>query len=90
MRAQYAAGTVDGDATVGYREEEGVAPDSQTETFVAMRLHVDNWRWAGVPFYIRTGKRLPARVTEVVLQFQQVPHLPFGRQPGAAASDPTS
>jgi len=61
----------------GYRDEDGVAPDSQTETYVAMKLSIDNWRWAGVPFYVRTGKRLPARVTEVALQFKEVPHLPF-------------
>ncbi|MBA3654695.1 MAG: glucose-6-phosphate dehydrogenase [Actinobacteria bacterium] len=67
VRAQY----------VGYTGEEGVAPDSQVETFMAMRLEVDNWRWAGVPIYIRTGKRLAARATEVVLQFRDVPHLPF-------------
>ncbi len=67
VRAQY----------LGYINEEGVAPDSQVETFVAMRLHIENWRWAGVPFYIRTGKRLAARATEVVLQFHEVPHLPF-------------
>ena len=60
-----------------YREEEGVAPDSDAETYVAARLHIDNWRWAGVPFYLRTGKRLPKRVTEVAIQFKRVPHLPF-------------
>ena len=67
VRAQY----------LGYTSEEGVAPDSQVETFMAMRLHVDNWRWAGVPFYVRTGKRFAARATEVALQFHRVPHLPF-------------
>jgi glucose-6-phosphate 1-dehydrogenase len=77
VRARYAAGCVDGDEVPGYREEDDVPDDSTTETFVAMRLHVDNWRWAGVPFYLRTGKRLPARATEVVLQFKEVPHLPF-------------
>ncbi|HEX3540451.1 MAG TPA: glucose-6-phosphate dehydrogenase [Acidimicrobiales bacterium] len=77
VRAQYEAGWAEGAAVPGYREEEGVAPDSRTETYVAMRLEVDNWRWAGVPIYIRTGKRLPKRVTEVALQFQRVPHLPF-------------
>ncbi|MGH9123824.1 MAG: glucose-6-phosphate dehydrogenase [Acidimicrobiales bacterium] len=77
VRAQYEAGWSGGQAVPGYREEEGVAPDSRTETYVAMRLEVDNWRWAGVPIYIRTGKRLPKRVTEVALQFQRVPHLPF-------------
>jgi glucose-6-phosphate 1-dehydrogenase len=61
----------------GYREEPGVDPRSRTETYAALRLDVDNWRWAGVPFYVRTGKRLPKRVTEVVLQFQRPPHLPI-------------
>jgi glucose-6-phosphate 1-dehydrogenase len=61
----------------GYRQEEGVDPQSRTETFVAMRLRIDNWRWGGVPVYIRTGKELPKRVTEVVLRFTAVPHLPF-------------
>ena len=78
VRGQYAAGTIDGEPVVGYREEEAVDPKSRTETFVALRLFVDNWRWAGVPVYIRTGKRLPLRATEVVLQFQRVPHLAFG------------
>jgi glucose-6-phosphate 1-dehydrogenase len=77
VRAQYEAGWSEGRAVPGYREEEGVAPDSRTETYMAMRLEVDNWRWAGVPIFIRTGKRLPKRVTEVALQFQRVPHLPF-------------
>jgi glucose-6-phosphate 1-dehydrogenase len=78
VRGQYTAGDVPGIGAVpGYREEEGVAPDSTTDTFVAMRLLIDNWRWAGVPFYLRTGKRLPARTTEVVMEFQKVPHLPF-------------
>ncbi|HVA03052.1 MAG TPA: glucose-6-phosphate dehydrogenase [Acidimicrobiales bacterium] len=78
VRGQYAAGAIDGDPVVGYREEKGVDARSRTETFVALRLTVDNWRWAGVPVYIRTGKRLPQRATEVVLQFQRVPHLAFG------------
>jgi glucose-6-phosphate 1-dehydrogenase len=77
VRAQYGAGWSEGQQVVGYREEDGVAPDSRTETFVAMELEVDNWRWAGVPIFVRTGKRLPKRVTEVALQFQRVPHLPF-------------
>ncbi len=80
VRAQYESGWSEGMAVPGYREEEGVAPDSRTETYVAMRLEVDNWRWAGVPVFIRTGKRLPKRVTEVALQFQRVPHLPFQAQ----------
>jgi glucose-6-phosphate 1-dehydrogenase len=77
VRGQYTAGSIDGQPVPGYREEPGVATDSETETFVAMRLSVDNWRWAGVPFYLRTGKRLPVRATEVVLRFHSVPHLPF-------------
>ncbi len=77
VRGQYTAGVVDGQPVVGYRQEEGVAPDSTTETYVALRLAVENWRWAGVPVYVRTGKRLPARVTEVVLQFHRVPFLAF-------------
>jgi len=78
VRGQYTAGVVDGDQVPGYREEEGVDARSRTETYVAMRLAVDNWRWAGVPVYIRTGKRLPTRATEVLLQFHRVPHLAFG------------
>jgi glucose-6-phosphate 1-dehydrogenase len=77
VRAQYTAGTVEDESVPGYREEPGVAPGSQTETYVAMKLSIDNWRWAGVPFYVRTGKRLAERVTEVSMQFQAVPHLPF-------------
>ena len=78
VRGQYSAGTVDGEQVPGYRQEQDVDPNSRTETFVAMKLSVDNWRWAGVPVYIRTGKRLPSRVTEVALQFHRVPHLAFG------------
>jgi glucose-6-phosphate 1-dehydrogenase len=77
VRGQYQSGWAEGQQVPGYREEEGVDPQSQTETYVAMKLTVDNWRWAGVPFFVRTGKRLPKRVTEVALQFQGVPHLPF-------------
>jgi glucose-6-phosphate 1-dehydrogenase len=77
VRAQYARGWVGGEEVPGYREEEGVDPHSTTETYVAMKLKVDSWRWAGVPVYVRTGKRLPKRVTEVALQFHSVPHLPF-------------
>jgi glucose-6-phosphate 1-dehydrogenase len=78
VRAQYTAGTVDGQSVPGYREEPDVDPHSRIETYVAMKLAVDNWRWAGVPIYIRTGKRLPKRSTEVTLQFQRVPHMAFG------------
>ena len=77
VRAQYRAGWVQGSEVPGYRDEDGVDPHSQTETYVAMRLRVDNWRWAGVPIYVRTGKYLPKRVTEVAMEFNRVPHLPF-------------
>jgi glucose-6-phosphate 1-dehydrogenase len=80
VRARYERGVIDDAEVPGYREEPGVDPRSQTETYVAMRLRVDNWRWAGVPFYIRTGKRLPRRVTEVSLRFHRAPHLPFAPQ----------
>ncbi len=80
VRAQYLAGWSEGQQVVGYREEEGVAPDSRTETYVAMELEVDNWRWADVPVFVRTGKRLPKRLTEVALQFHRVPHLPFAAE----------
>ncbi len=72
-RAQYTSGSVDGRRVPGYKDEPGVAPDSLTETYMAARLCVDNWRWAGVPFYLRSGKRLPARVTEIAIQFKQPP-----------------
>jgi glucose-6-phosphate 1-dehydrogenase len=77
VRGQYTRGWVEGEEVLGYREEEGVEHESHTETYMAMRLYVDNWRWADVPFYLRTGKRLPKRVTEVALEFKAVPHLPF-------------
>ncbi|MDQ3978626.1 MAG: glucose-6-phosphate dehydrogenase, partial [Actinomycetota bacterium] len=77
VRGQYVRGWVEGDEVPGYRDEEGVHPHSLRETYVAMAIHVDNWRWAGVPFYVRTGKRLPKRVTEVAMEFKGVPHLPF-------------
>jgi glucose-6-phosphate 1-dehydrogenase len=77
VRGQYTSGWVQGTQVPGYRDEEGVHPHSLRETFVAMKVQVDNWRWAGVPVYVRTGKRLPKRVTEVAMQFKAVPHLPF-------------
>lgn len=77
VRAQYDSGWVGGVEVPGYRSEDGVDPNSQTETYFAMRLGVDNWRWAGVPIYVRTGKHLPQRFTEVALMFKRVPHLPF-------------
>jgi glucose-6-phosphate 1-dehydrogenase len=77
VRGQYARGGSHGNAIPAYREEPGVDPASQTETFVALRLSVNNWRWAGVPVYVRTGKRLAMRVTEVAMEFKEPPQLPF-------------
>jgi glucose-6-phosphate 1-dehydrogenase len=77
VRGQYGRGFVEGVEVPGYREEEGVAPDSQTETFVAAKLYVDNWRWADTPFYVRMGKRLPRRETTIAIQFKRAPHPPF-------------
>ncbi|HYT38213.1 MAG TPA: glucose-6-phosphate dehydrogenase, partial [Acidimicrobiia bacterium] len=73
VRGQYAAGEVGGRAVPGYRQERNVAPDSPVETFVAVRASIDNWRWAGVPFYLQTGKRLPRKTTEVTVFFKEVP-----------------
>jgi glucose-6-phosphate 1-dehydrogenase len=77
VRAQYGSGVVAGEQVPGYREEEGVDPDSRTETYAALRLQVSNWRWAGVPFYLRTGKRLARKVTEIAVTLKPVPHLAF-------------
>ncbi|MCW5220777.1 glucose-6-phosphate dehydrogenase [Verminephrobacter aporrectodeae] len=84
IRGQYAAGTVQGQAVAGYWQEKGVAPDSRTETFVALRTEILNWRWAGVPFYIRTGKRLAGRDAHIVVNFRPVPHPIFKTPAGAA------
>ncbi len=72
-RAQYVSGTIDGKRVPGYKDEAGVPPASVTETLLAARLYIDNWRWAGVPFYVRSGKRLPTRLTEIVIRFRQAP-----------------
>ncbi|HEX6596288.1 MAG TPA: glucose-6-phosphate dehydrogenase, partial [Acidimicrobiales bacterium] len=80
VRGQYRRGWAQGEEVAGYRDEEGVHPHSLRETYVAMKVEVDNWRWAGVPFYVRTGKRLPKRVTEVAMTFKDVPHLPFASE----------
>jgi glucose-6-phosphate 1-dehydrogenase len=77
VRAQYAAGVVGGERGPGYLEEEGVPADSNTETYAALRLDVENWRWAGVPFYVRTGKRLARKVTEIAITLKPVPHQAF-------------
>ena len=77
VRARFTAGMAEGKEAVGYLEEEGVPDDSTTETYVALRLEVDNWRWAGVPIYLRTGKRLARKVTEIAVTLKPVPHLAF-------------
>ena len=77
VRGQYGRGFVEGAAVPAYREEPGVAGDSMTETFVAAKLYVDNWRWADTPFYVRAGKRLARRETTIAIQFQRAPHPPF-------------
>jgi glucose-6-phosphate 1-dehydrogenase len=74
VRGQYTAGVIGGQPVAGYKDEKGVNPTSTTETYVALKLFIENWRWADVPFYIRTGKRLPKRSTEVTIQFKRVPH----------------
>jgi glucose-6-phosphate 1-dehydrogenase len=79
VRGQYGPGYIAGTPVVGYREEQGVARDSTQNTFAAIELFIDNWRWAGVPFYIRSGKRLPKRVTEIAIVFRPAPHPPFQR-----------
>ncbi len=84
VRGQYAPGTVGGVAVPGYRSEPGVGPDSRTETFVALRTEIANWRWAGVPFYIRTGKRLAARDAHIEVNFRPAPHAIFNSPLGAA------
>ncbi len=79
VRGQYGPGSIKGEAVPGYRQEDRVDPNSGTETFTALKLGIDNWRWAGVPFYIRAGKRMAKRVTEVTVQFKQPPMLIFNR-----------
>jgi len=86
VRAQYTAGSVNGKDVVGYLDEANIPADSQTETYVALEASVDNWRWAGVPFYIRVGKRLPKGATEIALHFKSVPPVLF-RQTGQAIDD---
>lgn len=83
VRGQYATGTAGGQAVPGYREEQGVNPESRTETFVALRTEIANWRWAGVPFYIRTGKRLAAREAHIVVSFRETPHAIYSAPPGS-------
>lgn len=87
IRGQYTASTIKEMIYPGYREEKGINPDSRTETYVALKLYIDNWRWGGVPFYIRTGKRLPTRVTEVVVHFRSTPNNLFCLDAGRCNSD---
>ncbi|HEX8795183.1 MAG TPA: glucose-6-phosphate dehydrogenase [Polyangiaceae bacterium] len=87
VRGQYGRGVVRGEEVHAYREEPDVAPDSRIETYVAMRCFVDNWRWSGVPFYVRAGKRLARRVTEIAVVFREVPHALFHAQDGGIAPD---
>jgi glucose-6-phosphate 1-dehydrogenase len=81
VRGQYGPGTIDGQRVPGYREEPRVDLESRAETYVALKLNIDNWRWAGVPFYLRTGKRLPRHMTEIVIQFKRAPHMLFRDTP---------
>jgi glucose-6-phosphate 1-dehydrogenase len=85
VRGQYRAGAANGQPVPGYLDEPGIDGDSRTETFVAIKAEIDTWRWAGVPFYLRTGKRMPEKVAEIVINFRQVPHSIFGQN-----SSPTS
>jgi len=85
VRGQYGRGWVAGKEVAGYREEQGIAPDSSTETYVALKLFVDNWRWQGVPFYLRTGKSLPKRTTEIAVQFKSAPYMLFHPSGGEVA-----
>src|SRR5205823_13832157 len=78
VRGQYGPGSIGGKPVPGYREEKGVAPDSTTETYAMVTMWFDNWRWSGVPFYIRSGKRLAKRVTEIAIQFRGAPLQLFG------------
>jgi glucose-6-phosphate 1-dehydrogenase len=88
VRAQYGPGIVAGEPVPGYHDEADVPPDSKTETYAALRLGVSNWRWSGVPFYLRTGKRLARKVTEIAITFKPVPHLAFAQDDGAGGVRP--
>ncbi|MDP9319806.1 MAG: glucose-6-phosphate dehydrogenase [Chloroflexota bacterium] len=80
VRGQYGPGFIEGTPVPGYRDEDGISPTSTTETFLAIRAYIDNWRWEGTPFYVRTGKRLPKRSTEIAIQFRAAPHAVFSRE----------
>jgi glucose-6-phosphate 1-dehydrogenase len=87
IRGQYTGSLIRGECVTGYRYEKGVSVTSRTETYVAMKFYINNWRWGGVPFYIRTGKRLPTRVTEIVVHFKQTPHHLFQREAGKLSAN---
>lgn len=87
VRGQYRAGAVRGAPVTGYLEEKGIPAESTTETFVALKTHIDTWRWAGVPFYLRTGKRLQEQIGDIVIHFQDVPHSIFERSSGIAGAN---
>jgi glucose-6-phosphate 1-dehydrogenase len=87
IRGQYTGSLIRGECVTGYRYEKGVAVDSRTETYVAIRFYINNWRWGGVPFYMRTGKRLPTRVTEIVIHFKPTPHHLFQRGSGKVSAN---
>lgn len=80
IRGQYTSSVIKGEKVQAYRDEEGVDPNSNTETYASLKFYIDNWRWGGIPFYIRTGKRLPTRVTEAVIHFKPTPHFLFTQQ----------
>ena len=82
VRGQYTESQIHGETIKAYRQEDGIAPNSKTETYMAMACYIDNWRWSGVPFYIRTGKRLPTQVTEIVIHFKSNPHRIFAQKDG--------
>jgi glucose-6-phosphate 1-dehydrogenase len=88
IRAQYGPGWVGGKQVVGYREEPGVSPRSITPTYIALKVFIDSWRWAGVPFYLRTGKHLPKRVSEIAIQFKQAPLMLFKRSDAHGQVEP--
>ena len=87
VRGQYAAGAINGQAVPAYRQEQNVKPDSQIDTFVAMRAFIDNWRWSGVPIYVRVGKRLPKSAAEIAVQFKNAPSVLFNQQTGEAGAN---
>ena len=87
IRGQYIPSLIRGECVTGYRHEKGVAIDSRTETYVAIKFYINNWRWGGVPFYMRTGKRLPTRVTEIVIHFKQTPHHLFKHGSGKESAN---